>query len=65
MTGHKSSSGSSEKTPTTGQLAEWKKAIAAQRKQKRRDRWKRPDPPVTGVRIPPPSDSGRTGQDAS
>ena len=34
----------------------WKKAIAARNAEKRRNRWRSPEKPVTGVRwVPPPS----------
>lgn len=36
------------------QRAAWKAAIAEHNASKRRQRWKRPGPQVTGIRIPPP-----------
>ena len=44
------------------QLKAWKAALAQQRRQQRRDRWKRPGPQITGIRIPPPSDNPREQQ---
>lgn len=45
------------KASGTDQIAEWKAAIGRHRKQQRRARWKRKPQPVTGIRIPAPSDS--------
>jgi hypothetical protein len=43
--------------PGDDQLAAWKQAITAQRRQQRARRWKRSEPKITGIRIPAPTDS--------
>jgi hypothetical protein len=48
--------------PGADQIAAWKAAVSAHRKQQRRQRWKRPGPQITGIRIPPPE--RQAGQDA-
>jgi hypothetical protein len=45
------------------QVQRWKAAVAARNAAKRRQRWKRPGPQITGIRIPappPPSEPPET-----
>jgi hypothetical protein len=44
------------RNPGQDQIRAWKQAIAERNRQQRRNRWRRPAPPVTGIRIPAPSD---------
>jgi hypothetical protein len=51
------------RNPGTDQIQAWKRAIAQHNKQKRRNRWKRPSPAITGYVIMPPGPTAATGPD--
>lgn len=51
------------RNPPATQIEAWKRAIADQRKQQRRDRWKRPGPQIVGVRIMPASRNATSQQE--
>jgi hypothetical protein len=44
------------------QIAAWKAALAARRSQQRRQRWRRPGPQATGIRVMPPGVSSCSRQ---
>ena len=44
--------------PAPAGLVAWRQALAAQAKERRNRRGKRPGPPVAGVRIPAPEETG-------